>query len=142
MTYTAKLISGIILITVPTIQYGGYFLLQVLSGLEWGVLTTFQKVMFRAGHAHAVVLVILALIAQVFIDHAALSLGWTWVARIGFPLAAVFMSGGFFAAAIGHNVTQPTRLIGILYAGVVVLAVSVIVLGAGLIRSGMMSPNQ
>ncbi len=30
MTREARLISGIILITVPTIQYGGYFLLTSL----------------------------------------------------------------------------------------------------------------
>lgn len=32
MTRKARLLSGIILITVPTIQYGGYFLLISLMG--------------------------------------------------------------------------------------------------------------
>lgn len=32
MNRDAKLISGILLITVPSIQYGGYFLLRLFSG--------------------------------------------------------------------------------------------------------------
>lgn len=135
MTYQTKLISGIILLTVPTIQYGGYFLLQLLSGYANLSLTPFQKSMFRAGHAHAGVLVILALVAQIFVDYAALSPGLVWGVRIGFPLAAILVSGGFFAGAIGNNLTQPTGLIRILYVGVIVLAASVIILGIGLIRS-------
>lgn len=136
MTEQAKLISGIIFITVPSIQYGGYFLLRILSGRESNLaLTPFQQSMFRAGHAHAGVLVIMALVAQLFVDHAALSPILTWAVRIGFPLAAILVSGGFFAGAIGSNVTQPTRLMGILYVGVTILAASVLILGIGLIRS-------
>lgn len=136
MTYSAKLMSGIIFITVPSIQYGGYFLLEVLTGYEaYQDLTPFQEAMFRAGHGHAGVLVIIALVAQIFIDHAALSQGLAWISRIGFPVAAILVSGGFFAAAIGDNVTQPTSLIWILYSGIVVLAASLLILGIGLIGS-------
>ena len=62
MTPVSKLMCGIILLTVPTIEYGGYFLLSILSGKQKIALTDFQKSMFRAGHAHAGVLVILALL--------------------------------------------------------------------------------
>ena len=34
MTSEARMMSGIILITVPTIQYGGYFLLTSLMNKE------------------------------------------------------------------------------------------------------------
>jgi hypothetical protein len=34
MTRASKITSGIILLTVPTIIYGGYFLLTVLSGQQ------------------------------------------------------------------------------------------------------------
>ena len=36
MTREARMISGIILITVPTIQYGGYFLLTSLMNKAAG----------------------------------------------------------------------------------------------------------
>ena len=61
MTNEAKLIAGITLITVPTIQYGGYFLLRSLMDPGSGYMTNaLRQNFFRAGHAHAGVLVILS----------------------------------------------------------------------------------
>jgi len=91
--------------------------------------------MFRAGHAHAGVLVILALIAQLLIDYAELDPTLAWIIRMGFPLAAILVSGGFFASAIGQNRTKPNGYISILYAGALLLAASLIILGVALIRS-------
>jgi hypothetical protein len=125
---------GIILLTVPSIQYGGYFLLRVLSGKQDKMaLTDFQKSMFRAGHAHAGVLVIFSLIAEILTDYAGLSPVFEQVVRIGFPLAAILVSGGFFAAAAGKNISKPTKSIWVLYLGVFVLAISLVTLGLGLI---------
>ncbi len=136
MTSLTKLMCGIILITVPTIQYGGYFLLQVLSGRheEMG-LTTFQRSMFRAGHAHAGVIVILSLIAQVLVDYAGLNKGLEWFVRIGFPLSAILISGGFFGGAAGKGIKEPTQLIWLLYIGATLLLASLLILGVGLIKN-------
>ena len=135
MTPETKLFCGIILLTVPTIQYGGYFLLTILSGKAKLPLTDFQRSMFRAGHAHAGVLVILALVAQILIDYAALSNTLERIVRIGFGLAAILVSAGFFGAAAGKNITKPTPLISVLYIGIFVLAASVITLGIALIKN-------
>jgi|ERR1017187_2053236 hypothetical protein len=135
MSGNAKLISGIILLTMPGIQYGGYFLLKLLSGQANLSLTDFQKSMFRAGHAHAGVLVILAIIAQFLVDGSNVSTPVEWFLRLGFPIAAILVSGGFFASAIGRNLVKPNSLIRILYCGVVLLAVVFIFLGIVLIQS-------
>ena len=135
MTPDSKLICGIILITVPSIQYGGYYLLSVLSGKVKTPLTDFQKSMFRAGHAHAGVLVILSLIAQLLIDNANLNPALAWVIRMSFPLSAILVSGGFFAAAAGQNRARPNRYISILYFGALLLAASLVILGIALIKS-------
>ena len=135
MTNEAKKISGYILLSVPTIIYGGYFLLTILSGEQDHLhLTNFQKAMFRAGHAHAGVLVILSLVVQLFADHAALSNNWRWVARLLFPISAIVISFGFFAAAMGSNITQPTSLIYILYFGIALLVIALVTLGVGLLK--------
>ncbi len=61
MTREARLFSGIILITVPTIQYGGYFLLTSLMVKTSGYMDNqLRQNFFRAGHAHAGVIVILS----------------------------------------------------------------------------------
>lgn len=135
MSELSKLMCGIIVITIPTIQFGGSFLLQVLSGHAIGSgFNPFQKAMFRAGHAHAGVLVILSLLAQLLLDHAQLSESWSLFARIGIPLSALMISGGFFGAAVGKDVQKPGKLIGWVYAGSALLALSLIVLGVGLLR--------
>lgn len=95
MTRLTKIFCGFTLLTVPAIMYGGYFLLTVLSGQSSAELTEFQKSMFRAGHGHAGILVILSLIAQILIDYATLLKNWKWFIRIGFPLSALLISGGF-----------------------------------------------
>ncbi len=136
MTNDARKLSGIILLTVPTIIYGGYFLLSILSGkMDHLGLTDFQKAMFRAGHAHAGVLVILSLIVQVLADHANLSKTWKWISRLLFPISAILVSGGFFASAAGNNITEPTPMIFILYSGIFTLVAGLLVLGIGLINN-------
>jgi hypothetical protein len=134
MTDATKLIAGILLISVTTIEFGGTFLLRVLSGKHPG-LTDFQRSMFRAGHAHAGVLVILALVSLVFADQAGLSASMGWTVRIGFAAAPILVSGGFFGAAAGQGRIRPGGLIALVWIGVFVLGGSLIVLGASLIRA-------
>lgn len=58
MTRNARLMAGIILITVPTIQYGGYFLLTSLMDRNSRYMDNpLRQNFFRAGHAHAGVIV-------------------------------------------------------------------------------------
>ncbi|SDT48258.1 hypothetical protein SAMN05216490_3661 [Mucilaginibacter mallensis] len=135
MTSISKLMCGITILTVPTIAYGGYFLLTILSGSVKIPLTDFQKAMFRAGHAHAGVLVLLSLIAQLLLDNTQMSPGLDLATRIAFPLAAILISSGFFASAGGSGLTQPNKFIIILYAGALLLVAGLIVLGVGLIKS-------
>jgi len=73
VTREARLMSGIILVTVPTIQYGGYFLLTSLMDKKSGYMeNALRQNFFRAGHAHAGVIVILSLVCQLLADAAVL----------------------------------------------------------------------
>jgi hypothetical protein len=73
MTREARMMAGVILITVPTIQYGGYFLLTQLVDRASGYMQNpLRQKFFRAGHAHAGVIVLLSLICQLLADGAAL----------------------------------------------------------------------
>lgn len=135
MTRESKLLCGIIVLTIPTIEYGGYFLLSVLSGKNGLELNEFQRAMFRAGHAHAGVIVILSLVCQLLADHASLSRPLLWFVRAGVPAAALLIPAGFFFSAMGQGATKPDGWIALLYTGVIVLASALIILGAGLLRS-------
>lgn len=136
MTREARLMSGIILITVPTIQFGGYFLLTSLVNKASGYMDNpLRQNFFRAGHAHAGVIVILSLVCQMLADSAVLPEPLVWLVRIGLPLAAILISAGFFFSMLPPTASQPSGAISLIYAGAAILAVSVLTLGVGLIRT-------
>ena len=134
MTDATKLMAGLLLITVTTIEYGGSFLLSLLSGKQ-PEFTDFQRSLFRAGHAHAGVLVILALVSLLFTEQTKLSTPIAWAVRIGFVAAPILVSAGFFGAALGEGRTRPSGLIALLWIGVFVLGGSLVTLGIALIRA-------
>lgn len=136
MTREARLMSGIILITVPTIQYGGYFLLTSLMNKSSGYMDNpLRQNFFRAGHAHAGVIVILSLVCQILADAAILPTPLLWLVRIGVPLAAILISAGFFFSVLPPTATQANGAVALIYTGAFVLAISVVLLGVGLLRS-------
>ena len=100
-----RVFCGVILLTVPTIMYGGATLLGILTRGAAGfapaglVLSETQWALFRAGHAHAGVWVILSLVVEVLLDSAALQPGSRLLARITAPLGAVALPGAFFGLA-------------------------------------------
>jgi len=134
MTDATKLMAGLLLITMTTIEYGGTFLLGLLSGKQ-PEFTDFQRSLFRAGHAHAGVLVILALVSLLFTEQTKLSTPIAWAVRVGFVAAPVLVSAGFFGAALGDGRTRPSGLIALLWIGVFVLGGSLVTLGIALIQA-------
>jgi hypothetical protein len=136
MTREARLLSGIILVAVPTIQYGGYFLLTSLMDKTSGYMENpLRQHFFRAGHAHAGVIVILSLVCQILADSAVLPSPLVWFVRIGVPLSAILISAGFFFSMLPPTATQPSGAVSLIYVGAVVLALSVLTLAVGLVRT-------
>lgn len=123
--------AGVMLLTIVTIEFGGWFLTKISSGeVE---RTEFQKAFARAGHGHAGALVTLGLVCLVLADASGLSGFFGWVGRLGVPLAAVLMSAGFFASSATRGATGPTGAVWILWAGVASLGIGVVTLGLGLL---------
>ncbi len=140
MTREARLMSGIILITVPTIQYGGYFLLTSLMNKSSGYMENpLRQNFFRAGHAHAGVIVILSLVCQILADAATLPTPLLWFVRVGVPVAAILISSGFFFSVLPPTATQASGAVALIYAGAVILALAVVTLAVGLLRSPQLS---
>ena len=136
MTREARLMSGIILVTIPTIQYGGYFLLtSLMSKGSRYMENPLRQNFFRAGHAHAGVIVILSLVCQILADSAILPSWLVWLIRIGVPLSAILISAGFFFSMLPPSSTEPSGAVGLIYAGAVILLIPVLTLGVGLIRT-------
>ncbi|ASO18963.1 hypothetical protein FHR81_001229 [Actinoalloteichus hoggarensis] len=124
-----RIIAGLVLLTVVGIAVGGWFMTRIVTGRV--AMTDFQKSFARAGHGHAGVLVILSLVGLLYADTMTGVLGWS--ARLGLPLAAALMSGGFFAASAGSGRTSPNKAVVLLWAGALCLVVGVVSLGIGLL---------
>ena len=125
--------AGVLLLTILFIEYGGWFMLGVVRGRQ--AATEFQKAFFRAGHAHAGVLVTLALVGLLLADAARLSGPLAPLARNGIWAAAILMPAGFFLSAAGRGRTQPNRLVVLLYVGMASLALGVASLGISLLTT-------
>jgi hypothetical protein len=133
LTDASRIVAGAILITIVTIQFGGWFLTKIVRGDV--PMTEFQKSFARAGHGHAGVLVILSLVGLLYVDQTGLDGFWLWLGRLGVPVAAILMSGGFFASSAGKDRTKPNQFIAILWVGALSLAAGVLTLGLGLITA-------
>jgi hypothetical protein len=129
----SRVIAGIVLLTIVTIEFGGYFITRIVRGAV--PMTEFQKTFARAGHGHAGVLVTLSLVCLILADAAALPGAAGWLARLGVPVAALLIPGGFFFSSIGREVVRPNRLIWLVWVGALALALGVVSLGIGLLAT-------
>ena len=128
-----RLFSIIAWILLPTVMFGGYSLLQLM--IDGNALTPFQVTYFRAGHGHAGVLVIVALLYHSYLDKTALPDGIKWLACITMLVSILAVSGGFF---LHMAVGEPNRgSVGVMITslGALLLALNVFLLVYGLIRS-------
>jgi hypothetical protein len=137
MSRESRLLAGVILITVPSVMFGGLTILSFLVGQAPGYADNpLRHDMWRAGHAHAGVYLILSLVMLRYVDEAVLGSFWKWVARLGAPVAAILIPAGFFLSTLSPTATTANGFVNLIYPGAVCLAVSVLTLGVGLIRSG------
>jgi hypothetical protein len=90
--------------------------------------------LWRAGHAHAGIMLILALVLLRYVDETRLSGRWLWLARHGVPLAAILMPVGFLLSVLTHDATDPNALIYLVFAGGLCLIGGLLTLGIGLVR--------
>jgi hypothetical protein len=135
MTRESRRLAGVLLIVLPTVMYGGVTLLMMLIGDPEYMANPLRQNLWRAGHAHAGVLLVLALVALRYVDEASLPARLRSIARSFIPLAAILMPAGFFLSMVSPSATAPSGLIALTYLGAVVLAIGVVTLGVGLLRS-------
>jgi hypothetical protein len=125
--------AGLILLTIVAIEWGGWYMLRIVRGKV--ARTEFQERFERAGHAHAGVLVTLAMLALVLADSAGMTGAVSSLARNGVAVAAILMPAGFFFSAMGKDRTEPNRWVVLIYLGMASLALGVVALGLTLLSS-------
>lgn len=128
--------AGILLVVYPTVVFGG-------ASLLWHWITRhtdyydhpLRRSMWRTGHAHAGVLLLLSLVAVQLVDHTQLGDGWKQVVRTTFPAAAVLLPIAFFLSIARPAAERPNRLVNLAYLGALSLSIGMLTLGIGLLRA-------
>ncbi len=135
MSPHSRRLAGILLVIFPTIIYGGVSLLGLLISDPRYQENALRQDLWRAGHAHAGVLLILALVCLRYVDEARLPAWAKSVVREAVPLAAILLPAGFFLSVLSPTATEPNAFIYCAYAGALSLTVGLLGLGVGLLRS-------
>lgn len=135
MSHASRRLAGILLILLPAVAFGGTSILQMLIGDPAYAENQLRQDLWRAGHAHAGVLLILSLVALRYVDEATLPDWARSVARHAIPAAAILLPVAFFLSVLDPDATEPNALINLAFVGAVVLAIGVLTLGIGLIRA-------
>ena len=136
MTRESQRMAGILLVVLPTVMYGGITILTMLVTDPTYTANPLRQDLWRAGHAHAGVLLVLALVSLRYVDEATLQNRLKAAVRTCIPLAAILMPAGFFLSTLSPDAERPGGIIGLTYVGGAVLATGVLILGIGLLRSG------
>ncbi|GAC1460060.1 MAG: hypothetical protein PVSMB4_19120 [Ktedonobacterales bacterium] len=129
--HSLRVLAVLSWIALPTVMYGGYALLGLLT--RGNRLSAFQEQYFRAGHAHAGVLLLMSLLYYSFLEQTTLS------PAIKVGLSAVLFagilaqSGGFFLHMGVGKPGQASAGTIITIAGTGLIAAAVLVLVYGLI---------
>jgi len=134
MSDASRWMIAITFISLPTIAFGGYFLLSILRRqASTEKITPEQNSYFRAGHAHAGVLVTLGLIGQLVLDQSRMGDGLVWALRIALVAAPLLISGGFFGGAPRTPGGPAAPLIRLVPIGAVLFGLTTIGIGVGLL---------
>ena len=142
MSRESRMLAGIILVVVPSVMYGGLSILGLLTGNTPGYTENpLRHDLWRAGHAHAGVYLVLSLVMLRYVDEAVLSPTWKWLARAGAPIAAILIPAAFFLSVASPTAREPNGLINLAYVGALFLAGAVLSLGVGLIRAARQMPR-
>jgi len=135
MSLESRRLAGILLIVIPTVVFGGTSLLTMLIADPAYQANPLRQDLWRAGHAHAGVLLLLSLIALRYVDEAVLGPRARAVARHAIPAAAILLPAAFFGSVLSPDATEPNALIYLAYVGAVSLVAGVLTLGIGLVRA-------
>ena len=127
--------AGLLLVIFPTVIYGGLSLLMLLIDRSSGYMANpLRQNLFRAGHAHAGVLLVLSLVTLGYVDESCLPEKWKQFVRSAIPSAAILLPAGFFFSVLSPAAPMANRFIYLAYAGALVLAAGLWALGVGLPR--------
>lgn len=126
-------LGAVVLFSIVAVEAGGWILLQFITGDS--PLTTFEEQFFRAGHAHAGVLLILALAYLLFMERTSFTPRTQWWLSITLLAGITAQSGGFFLHMLVGEESSASAGTWLTRSGAVLLSIALISLGVGLLKA-------
>lgn len=134
ISFASRRLAGVLLVVLPTVAFGGTSLLTLLVNDPAYTENALRQDLWRAGHAHAGVLLVLALVILRYVDEAVLGTRTKAFVRDAVPAAAILLPAAFFLSVLSPDATEPNALINLAYVGAVLLMAGTLTLGVGLLR--------
>lgn len=135
MSPASRRLAGALLVIMPTVAFGGVSLLRLLIDDPAYQANPLRQDLWRAGHAHAGVLLVLSLVCLRYVDETRLGPRARSVARHGVPLAAILLPAAMFLSVLDPEATEANAMIHLAWVGAVSLAAGLLTLGVGLLRN-------
>lgn len=135
MSPSARRLAGVLIIVLPTVAFGGVSLLRLLIDDPGYQENALRQDLWRAGHAHAGVLLVLSLVLLRYVDEARLGPRARAVAMHGVPLAAILLPAAMFLSVLDADATEPNALVHLAWPGAASLAAGLVTTGIGLLRA-------
>ena len=133
MTRQSQVVAAILLISIPGVQFGGYSLLRLVTRWEHGWEDNpLRRSLWRAGHAHAGVWVVVALVVLLYVDQVVSGTAAT-IARWSVALAPIFGPLGCFLSVTTPDARRANGVINLVFLAAVLQAVGVGIVGGGLL---------
>ena len=125
-------LAAVVLFSIVAVEFGGWSLLGYLTGQDR--LTELEERFFRAGHAHAGVLLILALSYLLLMERTPFrSATQRWLSHT-LLIGILLQSGGFFVHVMVGEPAADSIGTWLTRAGAILLAIALVGLGMGLLR--------
>jgi hypothetical protein len=136
MSSTSRNFAAILLLLLVAVEFGGGSLLTMLTRRIPGYLDNpLRQNMWRAGHAHPGVWLVLGLVGMLYVDQTPLSAGLKTLVRVTLLVAPILVSLGFFLSVLSPRAERPNGLINLIYLAAILLAIGVVTLGIGLFQA-------
>ena len=116
--------------SLPTVMFGGFSLLRLLT--KGRTLTPFQVTCFRAGHAHAGVLLLMSLLYYRYLVETTYSENSRLLLCVGLVVGILAQSGGFFLHMMLGREGERSFGTLVTFLGAALLAVTTLALAYGL----------
>src|SRR5262245_6785452 len=103
MSPESRRLAGALLVILPTVMIGGVSILSLLISDPEYARNTLRQDLWRAGHAHAGVFLVLSLVSLRYVDETDLAAGLKWFVRLAIPSAAILVPAAFFLSVLSPD---------------------------------------